>query len=133
MNHTKAATERKLLFYAQSQEPTGLCLRGLVGSTKERRWMAQTVHSLRDQGLIFSVETNWRETRWFDSRARADAYLAANPCKRVGREHRKAVHCPAGPAVNTVPIQVCPGIERQHQPVQVTQPVFSAMRPGQYL
>jgi len=133
MNYTKTAAERKLRFFALAQSSKGLCLRDLDRSVEEGRCMEQTVHNMRDQGLIFSVEVGWRQTRWFDTRARADAYLAANPFKRVGRDARKqGVRCPAGPAVNTVQVQVCAGIERMHQPVKLTQPYLSALRPGMY-
>lgn len=133
MSETTASKERKLLFFSLAQSPRGLCLRDIPGH-EDRQVREKSVHNLRDQGLIHSVETGWRETRWFDSRERADAYLAAHPFVRVGREARRGgVRVPDGPAVNTVQVQVCPGIERRYQPVRVTQPVFSAMRPGQYL
>ena len=133
VSETTASKARKLQFYALSQQPAGLCLRELADQGESPQVMQKTLHNLRDAGLIHGVETGWRETRWFDTQARADAYLAAHPFKRVGREARQGVRCPAGPAVNTVQVQVCPGIERMHQPVKLTQPVFSAMRPGQYL
>lgn len=134
MSETTASKARKLQFYALSQEPNGLCLREVQGQYESPQVTQKTIHNLRDQGLIHSVETGWRETRWFDTQARADAFLAAHPFVRVGREARRGgARVPEGPAVNTVQVQVCPGIERRYQPVRVTQPVFSAMRVGQYL
>ena len=129
---TAGKTYIERMVRAMSRAERGVSITEVPGA--QPKAIAACMHKLHKMGAVHRVCVGSRDVRWFDTATRAAAFSRAHvkPQVLVVLKRRPA-KCPDGPAVNNVQVQVCPGIERMHQPVRVTQPVFSAMRPGQYL
>ena len=129
---TAGKTYIERMVRAMSQAKRGVSIPEVPGA--QQKAIAACVHKLHKAGALHRVLVGVRNVRWFDTQARADEFRRVHVKPLALRPTRKApVKCPEGPAVNSVRVQVCVGIERMYEPARVVQPVFSAMRPGEYL